>query len=184
MTHATYAFTQTVYRGRDDDQTLNSATFDHALNSSWEQLVDVNFRIRFEVAETGGAAKSGALFALYVDINGGGYNEISPVEAVNYASSGQYTNGDATTQVIGSGTFVAGDGVEGTATSGSTSFAANEVSESEWTVIIPAAGVNDGDQLSFRVYEDDGTAFGSYTNTAEVTVSKPAGESRRVMTVS
>ena len=58
MGHATFTTDQIKFRGRNDDVGLNSTTFNGGggLNGDWTQNTDINFRVRFEVNETGGAA--------------------------------------------------------------------------------------------------------------------------------
>ncbi len=100
---------QSNFRGRNDDVALNSTSFTHALNTNWTQDTDAPFRLRFTVIETN-ARNSTASREIYYSHNGGAYTKVTttsgPVKLL--ASSQSITDDTATSQVISSGTFVAG----------------------------------------------------------------------------
>jgi hypothetical protein len=174
------AYDQDEFQGRDDDVALNSATFNGGggNNGNWTQLVNVNFRIRYVIQETAGGAQGNQNFTLFFDHEGAGYVEWTTATPIQPAPTTQYAQGDTTTQVLGAGTYVAGNsegGVDDNEDTGNIDYAANEEAEVEFCCTIDSAQVNDGDTIAVRVYESDGTALGSYTQTPTITVDKPAG---------
>jgi hypothetical protein len=64
MAGLTTRFSQTIYRGRKDDNTRALATNIAAENTDWTQALDTNFRINFAIDFVGTAA-SGAFTPLF-----------------------------------------------------------------------------------------------------------------------
>jgi hypothetical protein len=166
---------QKTFQGRDDSQSLNSATFTYDVNTGWTQLVDVVFRVRFTVQEVGNVAGA-STYNLYYSLNGGTYTKVTASSApIQYALSGQYADKAATTKVLdGTGTFVGGQGLETSVDTDSISLAASGNTEVEFCLVIPNAGVADGDTIALRVRRATSTALYSYTNTPSLLVSEPA----------
>jgi len=84
-------------------------------------------------------------------VNAGSWSEIGAGTGVDTALSGQYANGAATTQVIGSGSFATGDGVEGSSDALNRALATSTETEHEWMVQLTSAELSNGDDIDFRV---------------------------------
>ena len=159
---------QVQFRGRDDSQTLNSATFSHALNANFTQAAGVVFRLRFTVAHTAGNKLTNGDFRLQFRIGAGAFANITTTSAVRAVTSTQYTQGDATSQVISSGSFVAGQGRETEPLTGTITLNSQRT-EYEWALEIDDTQVANGAALQFRVVQGDGTVLDTYTQTPTVT---------------
>jgi hypothetical protein len=170
-----YNFDQDSFRGRDDTQTLNSSTFTHDLNTGWTQDVDEVFRVRFLIQETNGGDTGSKQFKWQYN-TGSGYTDVSGTSPLQWANSGQYADDDATTQVLGSGSFTAGDGSEGDNITTSVDVTANNETEFEGAFYIDSAQVDNNDTIDLRMVESDGTVFIAYTNTPTITVSEAGTE--------
>lgn len=175
----TPAYDQDAFRGRDDDVALNSGTFNGGggLNTNWTQDTGTNFRLRFVVQETAGNMAANETFTLFFDHEGAGYAEMTTSTPLQPADTTQYANGDTTTQVIGSGTYVTGDaaaGVDNAEDTGNVDFGGSDEVEIEFNLTIDAAQVNDADEILVRVRLSDGTVLDAYTNTPTITVNKVA----------
>ena len=86
---------------------------DAAKDADWTQAVDELFRVRFIIKQTTSTADANLQkqFRLEYNINGTGWNPVTNSSAV-FAKDANFTNHDDTTQLIGSGTFVTGDGID------------------------------------------------------------------------
>ena len=108
------AWSQLNFRIRDDSQTLNSSTFTYTLGEDPTLELDTTYRARFTIEETASANPAvNQPFAFYYQVNGGGYNPVTATSSnVRSTTSGQFTDADATTNVLtGSArTFIAGEG--------------------------------------------------------------------------
>ena len=151
---------QTGFRGRDDDVGLNTDTWNGGSggvnNTDWTQDVDVNFRVRFIVEETGGGMAANSLFILHFDIDGGGFSAVTATSAIQSAATIQYADGDTTTQVIGGGTYVTGEslgGVDDALVTGNMDLLANNQAEIEFCLTIDSAQVADEEVITLRVLE-------------------------------
>lgn len=185
MGKASTSLAQLSFRGRKDNVTLNSTTFDDpnqptstnlAINTNWTQPVADKFRIRFEIQESGGASQNNT-FHLYYNYNGGGYTQVTASSSVvRVVDSTQYTDGDATTDVLanGTGTFQAGVGDDSDAvmpTAGNINVPANGHTEIEINLQFQSADVSNGLTCLFQVRRSSGV-LETYTNTPTVTISK------------
>lgn len=172
------AYDQDSSRGRDDDVVLNSAAFTHALNTNWTQMAYVQFRVRFLIQETGGGAAADQTFSLYYSHNGGSYARVELGSILISAVSLQYEQDDTTTQVLGSGTYIAGDSQggmegEGEEITGLIDVEASKEFDLEFCVQIDGRLCAEGDTIAMRVRRDTGTAFANYTQTPTITVTLP-----------
>jgi hypothetical protein len=175
---------QEAFQGRaDDTETLNSASFDYSLNTNFTQLVDTIFRIRFEIQETAGGDTGNVQYYLQYNHEGGGWNDIGAATPLQWALSGQYAADDAATQVIGDGSYVNGDGVEGRANTGNIALT-SQSSESEWAVYIDSAQVAHNETIAVRVGTLGGAALDNYAVNLTITVNEPAAGGRRVFVIS
>lgn len=168
------AFNQTDFRGRYDDGGEAGATWKETINTDWTQYFGDAFRVRFVIAEENGVAVNNTEWRLQYDHNNTGWNNVDTTSSVVQAVTSTYfADGDATTQQLGTGTFLPGemseDGLAGEV-NGTMDFDGNDESEVEYAIDIVDADVADGDTIQFRVIRGDGTVI-SYTNTPTVTVS-------------
>jgi hypothetical protein len=160
---------------------LNSTTWNGGggLNGNWTQTVDANFRWRGLLQETAGVAESNFKETLYAQRNSDGWFAVTGSSTiVQGVLSGQYADGDDTTQLLGSGTFISANsaGVEGDGGPGATNepdYAGNDECEFEFTLQIIGADVDDGDTIGLRI-RNNGTEVTTYTNEPTITVDKPA----------
>jgi hypothetical protein len=168
------SLTQSGFRGRNDDVTLTTNTWTHALNTNWTQNVDTNFRVRFSVLCEGMAASITP--QLQYDLNNSGtWNNVTGTSSVVRASLSTLFNDDAgTTQLISGGTFIAGraDENDGT-TAGITFTTVPQVTEVEFCVQIRSADVADGNTVQLRVV-NTATALNTYSFSPSITVNIPA----------
>ena len=169
------AWTQSDFRGRNDDQSEASATWNAAANTNWTQDSNESFRMRFVIQETGGAAASSQGFKMQYNKNSAGWVDVTASSSVVKSfDSTHLTDGQDTTQQVGGGTFVtpnAGvDDVDGAV--GNASFAGSDETELELCVKIITADIADSDTVELRIVEADGTALGTYSNTPSITVNE------------
>lgn len=182
------ALDQTHFRIRPHDgPALNANTgADWAAATNTVPTPNMDFaervRVRFGVTATAGETEG---FQLWYSIDGGAYavvpnnvhfmgQDLPLASEVAVVPSDQYTDGAATTQLITSGTFVAGTGNEDNTTT-TVALATNEVTELEWCVIVHKLSDGQthlaaGQTVSFRVYRDAGTPLDTYTQTPTVTI--------------
>jgi hypothetical protein len=167
------SLTQTDFRGRNDDGSQTAATFIAAANTNWTQLSGVAFRVRFRVAATVASFTSG--YTAYYSRNAGAFTIVSGSSSVVKATSSAFvTDGTATTQQIGTGTFVAGsvDTVDGAFAS--VTIAGSSNSEFEGCYQIVTADVAAGDTIAIKLEQTGGTLLATYTNIPSITVSVPS----------
>jgi hypothetical protein len=144
---------QSHFRGRGDSGALNSASFDHPVDSGWTQVVSSTFRVRFEVDETAGAAEvfTGQLEA---NLNGGSWFDVSPTSGTVVAALSEcFTDGDITSNVIlgSSKSFVAGSG----STSGTAVPVDLNDGHTEVEFAVRLSGVANGGTIGLRVADAD-----------------------------
>lgn len=157
---------------------------DPALNTNASIPVDQVFRIRFEVQETNAVAASQA-FALYMSQNSGSYVPVTTSTDLRPALSSQFANGDATTNVLpsGTGTFAAGVGEEDDAVTPTVSFSASGHTELEFALkMVP--GVTNNTTFDMRLYRSGGTPLDTYAVTPRVTaIASVVASPMRIMMV-
>ncbi len=155
------------------------ATWIAAKNIDWTQAVDVNFRLRIEIKNTGAAATTPA-FKWQYNHEAGGWNDITASSSVvQTVGSVHFVDGDdLVEQLLGSDTFItnndAAEETTGTFTMGG-NLGGSEVIETEASLTIVSGDVVDLDTIDLRIVESDGTAFGTYTQTVTITVTEAAG---------
>lgn len=173
--HDVFELTQASFRARNDDGSETGATWKFGANVNWTQAVDENFRVRFLVQETGAGTLSGTFGGqLQYNLAAAGWNNVTASSSVVQAvASSNITDGVATTQQMGAGTFVAGsiDEVDGNVAN--VSLSGDDETEVEYVLTIVSGDVTDAQTLQLRVIGlgDDTTALTAYTNTPTVTVS-------------
>ena len=167
MTHVVALTNQTDFIGRENSGNEATPTWLAAANVDWTQDTDASFRVRFVVAETAGA-DAAITPSLEFNLNGGGWVAVGVATAIQWGAFIGATDGDATTQQVGAGSFVAGeldsDGTHSTVTLN------NSETETEYCLTVDSAQVANNDTLQLRV-TDGGTAFDAYTNTPTITVA-------------
>ena len=167
---------QHSFRGRNDDGSESTATWKGlTVNNNWTQNVDENFRVRFLVKETAGIAKDNYKPQLQYNRNGDGWFDVNELSSIVRASdSPNLTDGEDTTQQVGSGTFVSpNDGVDevnGTAGGTVCDFVGNDECEFEYCAQIRSADVDNLDTIELRL-----VSINTYTETPIVTVSEAGG---------
>ena len=121
------------------------------------------------VSETAGGSTN-LTGELEYRLNGGAWTYVSATTPVQMADSANVTDGAATTQQIGSGTFVAG-AIEEDNGGSTSSMSGNSSTEFEFVLQIDGAQVTPGsDAIELRV-TDNGSALTTYTNIPTVTPS-------------
>ena len=184
MGHITPNITHAAFRGRDDDVGLNSSTFTYAKDTDWTQDADAVFRIRILLQEDAGGALNDKYKLQYRIDTGGGYGswtDVSGTTEVQPDLSGNYADGDGTsTQLLGSGSYVTGDGVEGTAvTLSKISLAGNDETEVEFALTLDSAQVSTDDTIQLRC-RSLGSPTYSDTVIAEITANVALSQTGRV----
>jgi len=176
-TAATTTLTQTTFRGRNDDGTETTATWKAIAGADWTQLVDENFRVRFNVAAAVANPTQNTAFKLRYSLNGGAYTDVTAASSVVRAvASPNIADGVATTeQLAGANTFMAGtiDEVDGTAAGFTAAPAFPRDTEVEYCAQIRSADVAAGDTINLRLYVGT-TALDAYTDTPIITVDTGA----------
>ena len=174
LAHNNPSTDQEIYRWRDDDGTdetdgtwleLANTTHDFDVSSG-----NVDARLRFSVAENGGADETNKTYPLEFSINGGAYNTITAATTgcIYYSSTKLTDDSNTTEQLAGSGTFQStnhGQCEDGTVNT--FVLTASSDVEFEYTVRFVAADLNNGDSINFRVANLD-----AYTVTANATITK------------
>jgi hypothetical protein len=168
---------QSAYRGRSGDTVAinDNTTWAANLNVGWSQDVDVTFRVRIEVEETATANQNNTLSPqLEYNLGGAGWNPVTTTSSVVKAvASGQFNEGDATTNILSSSAlgFVAStgseDGLAGNAT------LSNQHTEAEFSVQILSGDVVNNDTIELRI-SNAGVALNTYSQTPSITVVEAA----------
>jgi hypothetical protein len=173
MTHVAANVVQQSFRGRVNSGNEATATWIAATNTNWSQDVDTSFRVRVMVAETAGASNAATpSLVIEYSLNGGAYALVTGATPIQFAAFIGATDGDATTQQIGAGSFVAGE-LDSNGTVAANAGLVNQETEMEYCLFIDSAQVSDGDTIALRAY-DAGSALNGYTNTPVITVVETA----------
>jgi hypothetical protein len=168
---AMFNLEQLSFRGRNDNGSETTATWKATENTNWSQSVDTNFRVRF-VCQVLEAAGGSSTMQLQYNRNAIGWNDVTTTSSVVKAvTSGNVTNGTATTdQIGGTGTFNAGS-ISTDGLADVVSLSASAHTEWEFVLQIVAGDVVDQDTIQLRgIYSGDSTPV--YTQTPSITVSE------------
>lgn len=160
-----------------NDGTESASTIIGAANASQSLDTDTTYQLRFLVQETNGSNQGDDLTVrLQYRLNAGTWTSVSSTTPIQYTAAGTITDGGATTQRIGAGTFVAGRVYEA-ANDAAVLYTegGNDESEGLFGLTIDGAQVANNDTIELQLVQGDGTAFDIYTNTATLTVVKAAG---------
>lgn len=181
MTHVVATWSQSAFRLRNDDGSQTAATWIAATNTNATISTGVNFRIRLALLETAGGSGNVNNAHLQYNLAGGGWLEVTTTTPVQLVASAFVADGTATTQQITTGTFVSGT-FDSDGTVAAVSFAGNDRTEFEYSVIIDAAQVSNGQTVQFRIV--DGTSpFTTYAQTPTVTIDEPAAVLNRAVAI-
>jgi len=157
------------------------ATYAAALDATMD--IDVNSgnvqkRLRIGIENTGTVIGASA-FKLRVSKNGGAYADVTSTSSnVKTFATSNYADGDDVPQLITSGTYQVDNNAaeESTGTFTLTAgIAAATKFEAEIALEFIAADLADNDSLDFRVTQSNATVLDTYTNTANITITKAAG---------
>lgn len=180
LLHDVFSLDQLSFRARNDDGSEAAATWIADVNINWTQEPDVNFRVRFLGQEVGpgtaaGIWVSGSFTLFQYNLNGAGWNPITDTsDVVKFSLSSQFANLDATTQQLGSGTFIAGKMMEANGNT-STSLNGDDETECEGCFQIVGGDVSGTDTIQLRAVgqETSNTVFDVYTSTPTVSIAGP-----------
>jgi len=168
------SFTQQSFRFRNDDGSQTTATWSQAANTNDQRRPFVIFRCRFLIQQTVSSANTGLgrAFKLRYSLNSGTYTDVGAQDSatiIRYANSPNITDDEATTQQLGTGSFVAGD-VDENGDTGTITFTSGALSETEIEFVLELNGadIKVGDTLDLRVYETNNTVLASYTQTGRI----------------
>lgn len=175
-------YTQTTFRGRNDDGTETTATWKAAAGADWTQNVDENFRARFNIASSVAPPIQSTFFRCFYSRNGGSYIIISNSSSVVRCALSPHIDdstaaAETTEQLAGAGSFNPGHFADTFANGPGfiQAPALNQDTEMEYSLTIRSADVNNGDTIGLRVYNNDSTPLnGGYTDTPVITVSEIA----------
>jgi len=167
-------FDVTDYLGYADDGIPGSTKAN--INSTWEQNVDENFRVRWAIEESNNRLGFNKAYGFECDKNGGGYSPVGAATTnVIFVLSGEYADEDADNveRVYQGGMgFVGGVLCESSSVGDNAQidFAGNDVWEIEACFQIVGADVADGDIIKIRPTGD----IDAWSNTAAMDANKGA----------
>lgn len=171
---------QAAFRGKHVSTNVDTGVYVAALNTNFSWDRGFLLRMRFVIQQTAAAANSDLVhnFKLQFNKNSGGWTDVAAqgatTAAVRYANMGDLADDGATTQQIGSGTFVTGRYDEnGSASNVTFSSAATSETEMDFSIEVYPGQVATGDTIEMRVIEGDGTVLSNYAQTPTVTVLAP-----------
>jgi hypothetical protein len=144
-------------------------------NANISFRVETTFLLRFCIQEAGGTAINNVDNQFTYNLNGAGWNNITTTSSVVKAVASNCFSDIAhcTQRLSGTGTFetsASGCTVDGLSGGGVNDIAASGCSETECSLQIVSADVNNGDTIQFRITSPDGTI--TYTVTPTLTVIK------------
>jgi len=168
------SFTQASFRFRNDDGSQTTATWKAAVNVNSDEKAYRIFRCRFLIQQTVSNANTALTrnYKLRYSLNGGTYTDVGAqgsATIIRYANSPNIVDDEATTQQIGTGSFIAGD-VDENGDTGTLTFTSGSLSETEIEFVLELYGgaINQTDNLDLRVFETNNTLLAAYTNTARI----------------
>lgn len=172
MTHVSAITNQTDFRFRADSGNEATPTWLQNINIDHSMDVDTDFRYRVVVAETAGATNPETVnLLLYYSHNSGAYTLITASTLIQFATFTGSSDGDATTQQLGSGSFVAGE-LDSNGSVANLDIQATET-EMEYCLTIDSAQVANDDTIDLRAYTS-GVPLDVYGNTGRITVVEAA----------
>ena len=170
---------QEQFRWREDDGSETAATWMAAedVNPAEEDFsYDTNYRLRILIQNTGGKDETdGYVFAYSID--DGTWTGISPIsDFVRGVTSGNVTQGDATTQQVGSGTHTGGR-IDAGAGVASYTLPQGEESEHELVFQFRSVDFSGGEKVEIKLMFDNVADIDGYTvmPTLDVMPAPPSG---------
>ncbi len=172
MTHVNPITNQTDFRFRVNSGNEATATWLANANTNISIDVDTSFRYRVVVAETAGSSNPDTVnLTLFFSLEGGAFTLITASTAIQFASFVDASDGDATTQQVGSGSFVAGS-LDNDGTVANVDIQATET-EMEYCLTIDSGQVANDDTIDLQAF-NGGVALDNYGNTGRATVIEAA----------
>lgn len=177
MGHVVANVDLSAYRVRDDDGTDETdGTFLENINTAHDFDVsagNVDFRLRLNLAETGGANAPNQTYTARFNINGGGATALgAATTGCQYFDSTKLTdNNDTTEQLDQGGTFVGTGGQCEDGVVNAFILGSGEDLEAEYPIRLIAADLNDGDSITFDILEQDSNSV-----TPTITITKSSAE--------
>lgn len=181
MGHEQVITRQDMARGRNDDGSESLATWKAATNTAYSQIVDVAFRHRFLIQETGGGGFDNFQEIIEFSLNGGTWTPVPASAAVIVQKvTLWYNDGDNAAQRLGGGDY---QGVNGGMThsdnegdAGIPDLIGNDEFECEFCLQIEGEFANNGDKIRLRIIESAANPLTQYNSASlfDITVSKPA----------
>ncbi len=161
-----FSFNQKHFRIYQDDAGLNAATAYAAEDTNYNIITATNFRVRFEVANTGQAAGD-ITRRLEFKEDAGAWTQITTgTNNIRLVDSTNFTDGDATTsRLTATGTFTAGKGKDTGSDAAQISLTGSYYTEDEYSLKFQAAAA--GKTYQFRI-TNSGVALNTYTVTPSI----------------
>jgi hypothetical protein len=164
-------------RYRTDANAVDTAaTWGAAIDSNFTIAAGVDFRLRFTVANTGGANVGNVAWGPRYSKNGGAYTAIttssSNVIAVNAGAS--VDGASITSDQLTAGTGSRANGFYDETGGETTGLNSGIYKEMEFGLRLVAADVTSGDTFNFRIYTGAGAALNTYSVTINATVQAAA----------
>lgn len=185
MTTRNATYDQGLFRGRNDDGNLTTATWIAAENTNFSVLRDTIFRLRFRVDQTLSNANANLQPNLAIRWAQGGAYSIPGAQGntavkISYANGANLADNTAITvanflMTAGSGTAIDGVYDENGGASGFLTFASGVLgyTEVEHCLILNSASMSAGETLTVRLYTTAGVAINAYTSTPTITATVP-----------
>jgi len=173
------AFDQDSYAFYEDDAGEATSTIIGSVNNQQTLDTDTTYQCRLLIQETNGSSGTVKNEDWEYNHAGGGWTMVETTSSVIIAVDGQLTQGNDTTQRIGSGTYDTTNSGQSTDGSADTNILdANNEYEPVLNFQIVNADVSDGDEILLRI-----SGMDTYTRNADIDVNK-AAVTRRVFVIS
>lgn len=168
------SFTQTRFRIRNDDGNETTATWIAAENTNPASNINTGtrFRVRFQVDETASVAWTNITWNLRYSLNAAAYAAVTAATPIQFSASANFADGDDSTSQLtaATGTFVTNNNAMKETTGGAlNSGTSGQYFDTEWSVILDAAQLTQGDTIALRIYNGN-SAIAAYTQTPTITV--------------
>jgi len=172
MTHVNPITNQTDFRFRVNSGNEATATWLAAINTDISIDVDTSFRYRVVVAETAGSTNPISLnLTIFFSLNSAAFALVTSSTPIQFASFIGSSDADATTQQVGSGSFVAGE-LDNTGAVTSVSLSGQET-EMEYCLTLDSGQIANDDTIDLQAFES-GSALDNYGNTGRATAIEAA----------
>lgn len=168
MTHVNPISNQTDFRFRVNSGNEATATWLAAINTDISIDVDTSFRYRVVVAETANSTNPLTVnLTLFFSLNLGTFTLITASTPIQFGTFIGSSDGDVTTQQVGSGTFVDGE-LDNTGVVADLDIQ-NSETEMEYCLTIDSGQVANDDTIDLQAFTG-GVALDNYGNTGRATV--------------